>query len=102
MSAFRRNDQLIPVFVFSQPVTEKSLASVLTIGEPGGVDLGGVQHIAARAKVRFEDFFRGRIIDCGTERSGAKAEHRRGEVRVWNKACFHWRFSRFRRLRYHR
>jgi hypothetical protein len=65
---------------------------MFTIGEPRGVDLGGVQNITARVNVRFKDLFRGGIIDCGTEPSGAKAEHRRSEVRAWNAAGFHWRF----------
>ena len=65
---------------------------MFSIGEPRGVDLGGVQNITARVNVRFKDLFRGRTIDCGTERSGAKAEHRRSEVRAWKTAGFHWRF----------
>jgi hypothetical protein len=52
--------------------------------------------MAALFKVRFENFIRAQRIDCGTERGGAKAEYRRGEVRVWNLSGFHWRFSRIR------
>ena len=62
---------------------------MLTVREPGGVNFGGVQHIAAGIKTRLEDFFRGRFVDSRSKLSGAKAKHRRIKIRVRNRASVH-------------
>src|SRR5260221_14433216 len=79
----------MPISAGSESLPEKRRAVMLTIVEPRCVNLGGVQQIAPRIKIGFDDIFRLRIVDGGTKLSGAETEYRCGEVSAWNRAAFH-------------
>src|SRR5262245_3351484 len=76
MAALGGQDALFAAAGFLQPGPDGSFARAQAVGQPGGIDVGGIDEVSAALEVEIEQAQAGLERNAGTESSRAEAEAR--------------------------